>query len=82
MSFVVDYDLNEFYARAAEIPVNQDMLRGFFGRLASAVCYLHNKKIRHRDTKPVNIFIKGSCVYRTDFGITLDWEVPQVFGML
>ena len=31
-------------------------------------------KIRHRDIKPQNILVKGSSVYLTDFGISLDWE--------
>lgn len=36
--------------------------------------FLHNAKIRHRDIKPQNILVKGSSVYFTDFGISLDWE--------
>ena len=42
--------------------------------LASAVNYLHSNQIRHRDIKPENILVKGSNIYLTDFGISLDWE--------
>ena len=74
MSPVADCNLNGFYTRASESPKNQAILQSFYGCLASAVNYLYNNKIRHRDIKPENILIKGSGVYLTDFGISLDWE--------
>ena len=74
MSPVATCNLNKFYGQAAANSDNQDILRNFFGCLASAMYYLHDKRIRHRDIKPENILVKGREVYLTDFGISLDWE--------
>lgn len=74
MSPIADGNLHGFYARVSQNPDDVKTLRTFFGCLTSAVEYLHNSKIRHRDIKPENILVKGSNVYLTDFGISLDWE--------
>ena len=74
MSPVAESNLHGFYARASRNPEDSKLLRKFFGCLASAVHYLHANKIRHRDIKPENILVKGTDIYLTDFGISLDWE--------
>ena len=74
MSPVADGNMANFYDHCAEDPDKLKLLRGFYGCLASGLSYLHNTKIRHRDIKPENILVKGSDVYLTDFGISLDWE--------
>ncbi|CAD6591643.1 MAG: hypothetical protein ASARMPRED_005519 [Alectoria sarmentosa] len=74
MSPVADCNMADFYDRCAAEPEKLKLLRGFYGCLASGLSYLHSTKIRHRDIKPENILVKGSDVYLTDFGISLDWE--------
>ncbi|KAI9682633.1 MAG: hypothetical protein M1822_006931 [Bathelium mastoideum] len=71
---VAECNLHGFYTRASGNPEGLKILRTFFGCLASAVNYLHSNKIRHRDIKPENILVKGTDIYLTDFGISLDWE--------
>lgn len=74
MSPVADCSLTTFLSHAEHAQEHRDTLRTFFGCLAGAVAYLHQNKIRHRDIKPDNILVRGSQVYLTDFGISLDWE--------
>lgn len=72
MAPVADHDLSAFYQSVTT--EKTPLLRSFFGCLAGALDCLHTFKIRHRDIKPQNILVKGSHVYLTDFGISLDWE--------
>jgi serine/threonine protein kinase len=44
------------------------------GCITSAVLYLHDKKIRHKDIKPSNILIDRHSVYLTDFNVSKDFE--------
>lgn len=44
-----------------------------FGCLTSAVLYLHENKIRHKDLKPSNILLSKNCVWITDFGASKDF---------
>ena len=74
LSPVADCNLAEFYIQASEGLENLNLLRQFFGCLATGLQYLHSSKIRHRDIKPENILIKSGCVYLADFGISLDWD--------
>lgn len=71
---VADYNLNDFMARASLSSGERSFLRTFFGCLASALCYLHENKIRHKDIKPQNVLVKGHQVFLTDFGISLNWS--------
>lgn len=73
LSPVADCNLAEFYNQVSEGLENLNLLRQFFGCLATGLQYLHGAKIRHRDIKPENILIKSGCVYLADFGISLDW---------
>ncbi|KAH7067408.1 kinase-like domain-containing protein [Paraphoma chrysanthemicola] len=52
----------------------QPLLRSFFGCLASALGYLHDSSIHHKDVKPSNVLNKHDQVYLTDFGTCLDWS--------
>ena len=74
LSPVADCNLAEFYNHVSEQSENLNLLRQFYGCLATALEYLHSSKIRHRDIKPENILIKSGCVYLADFGISLDWD--------
>ncbi|KAJ8106413.1 hypothetical protein OPT61_g9554 [Boeremia exigua] len=49
-------------------------LRSFFGCLASALDYLHEEKIRHKDIKLSNILVSYGVVLFADFGLSLDFE--------
>ena len=72
---IADCNLAEYYDRIRDDPRKLDILRNFYGCLASALRYLHESSIRHRDIKPENILVKNDWVYLTDFGIALDWEL-------
>ncbi|KAH8648726.1 kinase-like domain-containing protein [Tricladium varicosporioides] len=45
----------------------------WFGCLATAMQYLHENKIRHRDIKPDNILVYGRRVLLVDFELAYDW---------
>lgn len=49
-------------------------VRRFFGCLASALAFLHQEKIRHKDIKPSNVLVHKSRVLLSDFGSSLDWK--------
>lgn len=52
-------------------PLSQDrkqLLQTSFGCLSSALTYLHQKGIWHKDIKPQNILIHGNNILLTDFG--------------
>ena len=74
LSPVANCNLAEFYNQVSEGLENPNLLRQFFGCLATGLQYLHGSKIRHRDIKHENILIKSGCVYLADFGISLDWD--------
>ncbi|KAH8701341.1 kinase-like domain-containing protein, partial [Phaeosphaeriaceae sp. PMI808] len=48
-------------------------LRAWFGCLVSALGFLHDSKIRHKDIKPPNVLIKNNEPFFTDFGVSVDW---------
>jgi serine/threonine protein kinase len=52
-------------------------LRRSFGCLATALAYLHEQKVRHKDIKPGNILISNGTVYLCDFGISRDWSASE-----
>ncbi|KAE8359902.1 kinase-like domain-containing protein, partial [Aspergillus caelatus] len=45
-----------------------------FGCLSSALDYIHEQKIRHKDIKPQNILYSKSSCYFADFGISQEFE--------
>lgn len=77
MSPVADGDLADFLAQRPISSSQQTYLRKFFGCLSSALTYLHDSKIRHKDLKPRNILVKEETVLLTDFGLALDWTDAQ-----
>ncbi|KAF2249611.1 kinase-like protein [Trematosphaeria pertusa] len=83
MSPIAECDLKEFLNNCvsdgkANPHSPKSFTRSFFGCLTSALCYLHDSTIRHKDIKPQNVLVSQHTVYLTDFGISLDWsEVGQ-----
>jgi serine/threonine protein kinase len=71
MAPVGDYNLDMYYETSMGDPDKLSILRSFFGCLVSAVQYLHDSMIRHRDIKPRKVIVKGDRVYLADFGIAL-----------
>jgi serine/threonine protein kinase len=55
-------------------PSDITILRHAFGCLATALAYLHEQKVRHKDIKPGNILLSEGRVYLCDFGIARDWS--------
>ena len=49
-------------------------LQRCFGCLSSALKFMHDKGIRHKDVKPTNILVHGSTVLFTDFGLAHDYS--------
>ncbi len=78
MSPVAESNLAE-YLQANPFPQDRrPILRSFYGCLASALLYLHDNCLRHKDVKPANVLVHGNNVLLTDFGTALDWsEVGQ-----
>jgi serine/threonine protein kinase len=72
MAPVADCDLSVFLRRATNSVDERSYLPGFFGCLATALQYLHEAKIRHKDIKPQNILVKNNEVLLTDFGLARD----------
>jgi serine/threonine protein kinase len=52
-------------------------LRRSFGCLATALAYLHEEGVRHKDIKPGNILLSDGIVYLCDFGISRDWSKAE-----
>jgi serine/threonine protein kinase len=74
MSPVADCDLLVFL-KVTSLPAERRIdLRHFYGCLASALSYLQENKICHKDIKPSNILVHGSNVLITDFGTSRDWS--------
>ncbi|KAL5376730.1 hypothetical protein DPSP01_010275 [Paraphaeosphaeria sporulosa] len=71
MSPVADMDLGT-YLKQATIS-NHPELRTFFGCLATALEFLHEQKIRHKDIKPGNILVNRGSILFTDFGLSFDF---------
>lgn len=76
MSPVGEQNLEDFL-RAPKTLEQITWLKGWIICLASALCYLHSKGIRHEDIKPSNIIHRGNRVLFTDFGSSTQFE-PEI----
>lgn len=74
MSPVADMNLQTYMTCDMDVKERQICLRRFYGCLANALLHLHQNKIRHKDIKPVNVLVKGTDVFLTDFGTSLNWS--------
>ncbi|KAJ4293117.1 hypothetical protein N0V90_008399 [Kalmusia sp. IMI 367209] len=54
------------------------LLLSRMGCIISAVEYLHNKSIRHKDLKPSNILLSAENLWLTDFGTATDFSEQTV----
>ncbi len=74
-----EWNLKEFMLDSTllDIPRNFALTR-FFGCLANAVAYIHNRTTRHMDIKPMNILVKrrveGYRVYLADFDVAINFR--------
>lgn len=75
MTPVADMNLSE-YLRNSDLPSDEKniILRAFFACLATALQYLHDHGMRHRDIKPQNILIQGSNAVYTDFSLSKNYS--------
>lgn len=55
----------------------RERFRTYYGCLTSAICYLHENNIRHKDIKPNNILLKRDDIYITDFGTAIEFDNDQ-----
>ena len=71
---VADMNLAAYLKRSMNEESRKICLRRFFGCLANALLYLHDKHVQHKDIKPENILVKNQQVYLTDFGTSKSWD--------
>ncbi|OQO04946.1 hypothetical protein B0A48_07964 [Cryoendolithus antarcticus] len=77
MQPVADKNLKQFLVERLDDRMRESRqirLRCLFGCIATAIQYLHQAQVRHKDIKPPNILIKGEKVFITDFGTSHHWE--------
>jgi serine/threonine protein kinase len=70
ISPVADCDLAVYLHTYCTQPVLYPTIRTFYGCLASALAYLHDRRIKHRDIKPSNILVYRASILITDFGLS------------
>jgi len=68
MSPVGDVNLADYMHGHSSTTLTQNFFLGWMSCLASAVEYLHDENIHHRDIKPQNVLVKGQDIFLTDLG--------------
>jgi hypothetical protein len=64
MSPIADRDLHHYLTATDVDPEHRRRtLRVFFGCLATALAFIHDKNVRHKDIKPKNVLVKGDQVF-------------------
>ncbi|CAG8983807.1 hypothetical protein HYALB_00006773, partial [Hymenoscyphus albidus] len=77
MKPIADQDLKRYlldYGGKPLIGSERERFRTYYGCLTSAVAYLHENNIRHKDIKPNNIVLKRDEIYITDFGTAIEFD--------
>lgn len=69
MTPVADMNLEDYLAYNRQ-PTADSPIYSWFGCLATAFNYLHERKIKHQDVKPANILIRNGQIVIADFGIS------------
>jgi serine/threonine protein kinase len=59
----------------ANRPYNASLVYSKVGCLISAISYLHDQKIRHKDLKPSNILLSKDRLWLSDFGSATDFSL-------
>lgn len=67
-------DANVFIKELVGAGSPLDLLRQSIGCLISAVAYLHNNSVRHKDLKPANILLYPNGLRVTDFSTATDFS--------
>ena len=73
MEPLAECDMRTFLNRPNPTIASFNCIRQAFGCLCTAIIYLQEQSIRHKDIKPENILVNKSKVFITDFGLARDW---------
>lgn len=70
----------------SEIKLNEEIIAIIMKQLLSAVYYLHDKKICHKDIKPENVMFSDECDINSlkliDFGTSISYaKYTQLIGI-
>jgi serine/threonine protein kinase/ankyrin repeat protein len=78
---LADMNLGE-YLQYNPRPTRDSPIYTWFGCLATAFAYIHERKIKHQDVKPTNILIRDGQVIVADFGISRDVLTEDTTGSI